>query len=93
MILNLHLHVGTVDLGPYWLAFERQTGIAVFADDEDSATRRLSNAVDFALDNLGDDSVRPYLDDRGVEYSISEDPPTHTYNIRQSREKEFAGIR
>ena len=80
-ILGLALRVGTQDIGPHWVAFEKRLGIMVFADSKDAAVARLRMAVDFTMDNIIDGEpanlhyLQSYLEKHGVEYVAKDDRP------------------
>ena len=71
--IDLSLKVYTSDIGPHWMACELQTGLMVFSENEQAATNRLSETVDFVLDTIdrreGRASVFEYLKAHGVKHT------------------------
>lgn len=93
--LNLSLHVGTQDLGPWWMAFEQRTGIVVFEDSEDAAVERLKKALDLVLDSFGNTeadlrALEDYLNRRGVQYESEPVQKLRGFDIIRDREAIFA---
>ena len=94
LVFDLRVH--TEDVGPYWLAFEAQLGILVFADTEVAAKDRLKDTITLVIDDLaqyGHGRIRNYLNRHDVHPTLVERAPWAFGDIIAAEEPHFSDVR
>ena len=71
--IRVELEATVVDFGPFYMAYDRLTGLAGFAETQDEALYRLRRAFDLTLETLGPgEGARAYLSSRGLRHTAHE---------------------
>jgi hypothetical protein len=72
--IRLSFDILLEDRGDHWAALIEQIGTRVYGDDEQAASRRAGEMIQFMVSSFSEhatlDNFRKYLDNHGVQHSI-----------------------
>ena len=74
--IRLSYDVSLEDRGNHWAAFIEQIGTTVYAQDKQAALKRADEMVEFIVASFNEhgtlDDFRRYLDNHGIQHTITE---------------------